>query len=86
VGGYGAAVAAAGAAEGVLIVGMVTEGQIRDQLKKGQGETNKRLEALLAEQQRTNALLAQLVQLLGAQQQVQPQQTLRGPVSWGTQG
>jgi hypothetical protein len=61
-------------------MGFMAESEILRQAKKGQGETNQRLDALLAEQQRTNQLLAQLVQLLGAQQQ-QPQQR----VSWGTQ-
>lgn len=49
-------------------MGMMTEGQIRDQLKKGQGETNQRLDALLLEQQKTNALLSQVVALLSAAQ------------------
>jgi hypothetical protein len=34
------------------------------QLKKGQGETNERLERLLAEQQRTNQLLASLIEAM----------------------
>jgi hypothetical protein len=75
-------------------MGMMTESAILQQSKKAQGETNQRLEALLAEQQKTNALLGQLVQLLSAQQQgqppvqqqwQQPAQPPRGPVSWGTQ-
>jgi hypothetical protein len=77
-------------------MGMVGESAILQQAKKGQGETNQRLEALIAEQQRTNALLAQLVQLLSAQQQGQPPvpqqwqqqpgQSPRVPAPWGTQG
>jgi len=34
------------------------------QMKKGQGETNDRLEKLLAEQQRTNQLLASLIEAM----------------------
>jgi hypothetical protein len=41
-------------------MGALTEGQIVTQLKKAQGETNERLDAILAEQRRTNQLLAQL--------------------------
>jgi hypothetical protein len=41
-------------------VGALTEGNILTQLKKGQGETNTRLDALIAEQRRTNQLLAEL--------------------------
>lgn len=63
-------------------MGMMTEGQIRDQLKKGQGETNQRLDALLAAQQRTNELLAELLQVLRVQRQVPPPPS--GPVTWGT--
>ncbi|MEE4546765.1 hypothetical protein V2S66_32975 [Streptomyces sp. V4-01] len=86
--------AATGVAVGVLTVGMVADNAILQQAKKAQGETNVRLDALLAEQQKTNALLGQLVQLLAAQQQgrppvpqqwQQPVQPPRGPVSWGTQ-
>lgn len=75
-------------------MGMMTESAILQQSKKAQGETNQRLDALIAEQQKTNALLGQIVQLLAAQQQGQPPaqqqwqqpvQPPRGPVSWGTQ-
>lgn len=64
-------------------MGMLDQAQLQ-QAKKGQGETNERLEALLAEQQRTNQLLAQLLQVLTSQQQMPP--APRGPVSWGAQG
>lgn len=63
-------------------MGMLTENQILQQSKKGQGETNQRLDALLAEVRQTNVLLAQLVQVLGAGQAVPPQP----PVTWGRQG
>jgi hypothetical protein len=52
------------------------------QAKKGQGETNERLDALIAEQQQTNALLAQLVQLLSARP---APPSAPGRVSWGAQ-
>ena len=42
-------------------MGALTEGNIFSQLKKGQGETNTRLDALLSEQKRTNELLEQLL-------------------------
>lgn len=58
------------------------------QAKKGQGETNQRidatnqrLDALIREQQQTNYLLGQLVQVLTAQR---PQQPAPTNVSWGT--
>jgi hypothetical protein len=54
------------------------------QAKKAQGETNNHLDALLAEQRRTNELLAQLVQLLSARP-APSAPPARGPVSWGTQ-
>jgi hypothetical protein len=38
-------------------MGALTETQIVTQLKKAQGETNQRLDQLLAAQQRTNQLL-----------------------------
>ncbi|MEW1639499.1 hypothetical protein AB0469_36265 [Streptomyces sp. NPDC093801] len=44
------------------------------QAKKSQGETNDRLDALLAEQQQTNALLTQLISLV-APPPIQPPQT-----------
>lgn len=43
----------------------LAETNILVQAKKGQGETNQRLEALLAEQRQTNALIAQTNTLLG---------------------
>ena len=45
-------------------MGMITEANILTQAKKGQGETNKRLEALIEEQRRTNELLGQLLAVL----------------------
>jgi hypothetical protein len=42
-------------------MGLVKENEILSQAKKGQGETNVRLDAILAELKRTNELLAQLV-------------------------
>ena len=41
-------------------MGMGTEAMIVNQLKKAQGETNQRLDRLIAEQQSTNELLAWL--------------------------
>ena len=41
-------------------MGMMSEAQIVNQLKKSQGETNQRLDTLIAEQRRTNELLAWL--------------------------
>ncbi|HEX6394020.1 MAG TPA: hypothetical protein VFZ97_11295 [Acidimicrobiales bacterium] len=41
-------------------MGIGTESQILNQAKKGQGETNDRLDALLAELKRTNDLLTQV--------------------------
>ena len=38
-------------------MGIGMESVIVNQLKKGQGETNERIERLIAEQQRTNQLL-----------------------------
>ncbi len=52
-------------ARGDVAVGIVTTTKVADgvrQAKKGQGETNDRLEALIAEQRRTNELLLALVQ------------------------
>ena len=43
-------------------MGIGTESAILTQAKKAQGETNDRLDALLAEQRRTNELLESLVQ------------------------
>jgi hypothetical protein len=45
-------------------MGIGTESATLNQLKKAQGETNERLEALIAEQKRTNELLSWLVQAL----------------------
>jgi hypothetical protein len=49
-------------------MGMNTEQYILAQAKKGQGETNERLDALLTEQRRTNELLAQLLQAVSSKQ------------------
>jgi hypothetical protein len=46
----------------------INEAGILNQAKKGQGETNDRLEALIKEQQLTNQWLARIAQLLEAQQ------------------
>jgi len=43
-------------------MGLGTDSAILVQLKKAQGETNERLERLLAEQQKTNQLLASLIE------------------------
>jgi len=48
-------------------MGIGTDSAMLVQLKKAQGETNERLERLLAEQQRTNQLLASLVEALRPQ-------------------
>ena len=45
-------------------MGIGTESQILNQAKKGQGETNDRLDALLAEMKQTNVLLAELLSAL----------------------
>ena len=42
-------------------MGIGTESATLNQLKKAQGETNDRLDALLAEQKRTNQLLEALI-------------------------
>ncbi|GAA3267965.1 hypothetical protein [Streptomyces lavendulae] len=47
-------------------MGMLDQAVLQ-QAKKGQGESNDRLDALLAEQRRTNELLAQLIGLLTRQ-------------------
>jgi hypothetical protein len=47
-------------------MGIATETLIVNQSKKGQGETNDRLDALLTEQMRTNELLLWLGQVLQA--------------------
>lgn len=54
---------------------------IWNQLKKGQGETNQRLDALLAAQLRTNELLEQLIQV----QQGQPRQWYPPAPPWQEQ-
>jgi hypothetical protein len=41
-------------------MGMMSEAQIVNQLKNSQGETNQRLDTLIAELRSTNELLAQL--------------------------
>jgi septal ring factor EnvC (AmiA/AmiB activator) len=43
-------------------MGIGTESATLNQLKKAQGETNDRLDALLAEQKRTNQLLEALIE------------------------
>jgi hypothetical protein len=45
-------------------MGLGTDSAILNQAKKAQGETNDRLERLLAEQQRTNQLLASLIEAM----------------------
>jgi hypothetical protein len=45
-------------------MGAVTEAQIATQLRKRQGETNDRLDALIREQQPTNQLLEWLGQVM----------------------
>ena len=47
-------------------MGALTESTILSQAKKGQGETNARLEAMIAEQRQTNVLLARIAQALEA--------------------
>ena len=42
-------------------MGIAIEGQILSQAKKGQGETNDRLDRIVKELERTNELLAQLL-------------------------
>jgi hypothetical protein len=51
-------------------VGTFMESAIVNQLKKGQGETNRHLDALLAEQRRTNEWLARIASLMEAQMQM----------------
>lgn len=46
------------------VMGALTEQAIARQLAKGQGETNDRLEKLIAEQKRTNELLDRLGAML----------------------
>ena len=43
-------------------MGLGTDSAILNQLKKAQGETNDRLDKLVAEQQKTNQLLATLIE------------------------
>jgi septal ring factor EnvC (AmiA/AmiB activator) len=45
-------------------MGLGTDSAILNQLRKAQGETNDRLDQLLAEQQRTNQLLATLIEAM----------------------
>jgi hypothetical protein len=47
-------------------MGMMTEAQVLTQLKKAQGETNERLDRLIAEQHRTNELLYWLATTVAA--------------------
>jgi hypothetical protein len=56
---------------------------VLQQAKKGQGETNDRLEALLAEQRRTNELLAQLIALMSARGGMPP---TPATTTWGRKG
>jgi hypothetical protein len=58
-------------------VGFMTEGQIRDLIKKQGKKQEEQLDALLAEQQRTNQLLTAVLQALSGPQRAQ--QT----TSWG---
>jgi hypothetical protein len=46
-------------------VGIVKEQEILTQAKRGQGETNERLDALLAEVRRSNDLLLDLIAAVG---------------------
>jgi hypothetical protein len=48
-------------------MGIVKENEILSQAKKGQGETNQRLDELLAELRRTNELLGQVLQAVSSQ-------------------
>ncbi len=50
-------------------MGTIAEKNIHDQLKKGQGETNDRLDKLIAAQERTNQLLEWVGQLVSRQDQ-----------------
>ncbi|MFI5831044.1 hypothetical protein ACIA6C_27985 [Streptomyces sp. NPDC051578] len=59
-------------------MGMLDQAVLQ-QAKKAQGETNQRLEALIAEQQRTNQLLTHLIGLLT------PQSAAPAAASWGSQ-
>ncbi len=47
-------------------MGLIAETNVLQQLKKGQGETNQRLDVLAAEVRRTNQLLEHLIQALTA--------------------
>jgi septal ring factor EnvC (AmiA/AmiB activator) len=47
-------------------MGLGNDSAMLVQLKKAQGETNERLERLLAEQQKTNQLLASLIEAMQA--------------------
>lgn len=48
-------------------MGFMSEQQIHKQAKKGQGETNERLDALIAAQHETNRLLAMLLHAMTGQ-------------------
>jgi len=50
-------------------MGIGTESGILVQAKKGQGETNQRLDALIEEQKRTNELLTQIAYALAERPQ-----------------
>ncbi|MFE9372259.1 hypothetical protein ACFYM2_21165 [Streptomyces sp. NPDC006711] len=62
-------------------MGMLDQAVLQ-QLKKAQGETNTRLDALLAEQQRTNELLARLVALQSAHGAM-PAPAMPTTTTWG---
>ena len=51
-------------------MGIGTESAILQQAKKAQGETNDRLEKLIAEQQRTNSLLEALIRTVRPDAQI----------------
>jgi ribosomal protein L1 len=62
-------------------MGMLDQALLQQE-KKGQGETNARLDALLVEQQRTNELLSQLIGLLSARGGM-PMPTPPTTTTWG---
>lgn len=57
-------------------MGTFGDGVLLQQAKKAQGETNDRLDALIAEQRRTNELLTQLLAVLA------PSAAAPGTASW----
>ncbi len=60
-------------------MGLIAETNIFNQLKKGQGETNQRLDDLIAAQHETNRLLSALLSVLQSQVPAAPQQWGRPP-------